>query len=77
MSLDPGVSQEEESEYDEKEWDPIGKYVESYYNTKKSEVKKPDLTWIERVQNDQTFLVLVNETGRTLTKGQQIKRQFG
>ena len=49
MSLDPGVSQEEESEYDEKEWDPIGKYVESYYNTKKAEIKKPDLTWIERI----------------------------
>ena len=35
------------------------------------------MSWLERTENDETYLVLVNETGRTLNVGESIKRRYG
>ena len=73
--------EEEENEDEPKEWDPLGKYVNAVYkpqeSAKKDSSKSVKLDWVAKAKGNETYLVLMNQSGRTINKGEEVTRCYG
>ena len=45
--------------------------------SKKESSNKEDLAWVQKVKGNDTYFVLVNKSGRTIKKGEEITRSYG
>ena len=76
---DDQAEEEDDGEDEVKEWDPLGPHVNKVYKKagKRKERAKEDLSWIKKVKGKDTYFVLVNQSGRTITKGEEVTRSYG